>query len=422
MVKKIEKITIDLNKIDRDLKHKSQELNSIFVDEYFNKKPVVLEESAWITATPESYEYSLSQGALLPLYVDFVQDFDLTIPENYLPFIDIQLITKTPADIELAGVVPFNHLSFLGDVIEIWGNGSTLIYKGGFPKIGQIFQLIGLENGINPDHAIKIWVGETHFMDGVLEYKMWGHVPSLLHPDASSHVYVVTDTYNSPAILYKKIGGVWVSQGYQTRWFFPPGTGIISETYVENGYWCVYEPWSFRENLATVYAFNETPLVADGIFYKMILASFPGYGYDPGIPPAPDPRYWDTVVLKRNPDVYEPFSESTIMAGNRQQSLFKVFKSTDTIKEKYRLNVKGKIVFKGNAITPSTLDIPKYNDVYTKEVYNPLDNTRTYYRSSYNHTLTGIPRYAPLTPNIEYKIKVVLTNPHDYANRSDYKK
>ena len=414
MVKKIEKITIDLNKIDRDLKHKSQELNPIFVDEYFNKKQIILQETDWITVTPNAYEFSMTQNQPLPAYIDFSQFLDIIIPQNFLPFIDVQLISKTPDNLKFTGIMPYNHLEFIGDVVEVYGNGSTLIYKGGLPQMGQIFQLIGLEFGINPAHTVKIWVGEVYYNDGPIEYKVFGHVPFPTTPVYTTG-YKIFDKPGSLATRYQKIAGNWVFLDYYAPEIFPT-TDVQSESWVFNGYWVLYEPYSARADLSTVVVANESPLVVDGIFYKIILGNLPTYPTDAET----DPRYWSTIVLKRNQDSFVPYSEARVQIGKRQQSIVKGFPSTDTKKENYRLRVSGTMVFESLATISSPIQIPVYDDIYTKVTFeegNPKDYTRT----TVNHSLRSIGRFYVDAIDIDYKIRIVLSNPHDYQNRSEFK-
>ena len=94
MVKKLEQITTNQNKIDSDLNVKSQELKQVLVDSYNWKKNCLIKESDWITGSvnPTTSRVT-SPNQFLPSYVNIDTYLDFTLNPKFVPFVNVEFLT-----------------------------------------------------------------------------------------------------------------------------------------------------------------------------------------------------------------------------------------------------------------------------------------------------------------------------------------
>jgi hypothetical protein len=478
MVKKLEQINNSQNIITKDLTVKEQKISQILSDSYNTKTIKELNSLTWITATPiaSGSAQNMSAGHILPETVSFSQDFDFHIDSKFLPFIKTELLVKAVKNVNLCGVLPYIYEGFENDYVEIYGNGTELIYKG-FPR--EVYYVYGqsdLDDGLFQEaYTKKVYRGVIEYTRGGSLYKVDGRVirieiinilgtgcsggnydylecyidPGyagseniakfhdllsgsvditgvLYHftfssnptppPDCVQNYPVITvspyrhtwvfgssevDDYRiklKEASVYKWISGAWV---FQTSgdWVVDTDTDTISSRdFIFQGYWLFYDD-------DTRYLFgirNKTPLSYEGIYRRKELYNLPQDPY----------RTWNTIVFKRNYGIHpEIVPINATATSSKYQIITKLFKTTDTIKEKYRISVAGNFILSALANIKTVSQVPLYNDVYTQSgvTYIPTEN----------HTLKDMNIYKTSKESVQYAIRLSLTNPYELTNRQN---
>lgn len=165
------------------------------------------------------------------------------------------------------------------------------------------------------------------------------------------------------------------------------------------GYWLFWDDsTSYMVGVRDVY-----PLTGDGSFYKIELYNLPQNPF----------RNWDTIKLLRNPLPHPIMTPSTgVLAGDKQHSLIKLWTSPYEQHEKYRVQIKGLLIFKSIADQPQELNYPVYNDIYGKSgiTYVPTES----------HSLNTLYHYRSDWLDIEYKVRLTLVNPFSFSDRKNY--
>src|SRR3989304_8503061 len=127
--KKITYVTEQTVAIDahlENLKNSAEFQTTPATDFYKNAK--LIYESDWVTAELEKIPEGISTtlGTLLPERGKFAFGIDLSITEEFLPYIKIELLTRTNADILLTGVFPFVSSGYKPLQFQLYDfNGTT---------------------------------------------------------------------------------------------------------------------------------------------------------------------------------------------------------------------------------------------------------------------------------------------------------
>jgi hypothetical protein len=475
MAKKIEKLLTKQDIISSDLVSKSQELKSFFNDRYNWKSTIVLAETEWVPSTPyfhNSIQRSAYVGTKLNSNSNIIPTFlDFDCPESMIPFVNVEILTKCPPQIELAGVSEVVTNSYTVDYFEIYGNGSNLIYKGFYPP--QPYQLKNQSELTNGDfqesYTKRVYNADITYTDGGQEYRVIGILYDLLlventgmSPDgnqefnswdgfidpfyASSKNYAkytalsatqvsmqskysevryipnvpppgeqvqititdnvaVTKNFSSmssvtyrikSAIQYIKVGGVWMVSQYGSFDIASNVHTISVQRFTFQGFWLFWD-----SQTSCLFSMREvTPLVLEGSSHKVELYNFP---VDPW-------RLWSYILFKRNHSPYPLLTTgSNLQQSERQLSICKNFKTTDVQKINHKLCVSGTLIFNVPATKNPNIQVIKYTDTYSQDP-NP-DPASKYLLTIQNHDLLDLTYFNPDDHDIEYKIRVTLTNP-----------
>ncbi len=546
-MKKLEKVNLNQNSIEIKINKRENEITNLLLDHYNWKSNFVLKESAWITGVPFTYGRVTTPDQFVSATVDINQFLDFNLDHKFIPFINVEVMTKNPEGIESVGFFEYNREILEGDYVEVYGDSTNLIYKGqsffyngylikarlyrgdfqeSFTKthyVADVFFTRGgdewrlkyfttaatlVEFGIyydtvvhhgvdfqttvfsqcnstsaptNTDKIVEItsdsitlkgtlvtWVDTPTSDTFIVAYPGSWYSTSLIPSDGESSITSVTvngggcsweftglnsvrvtsptnigdtivvnykymaansvpnqtitknwvdiddfafEQYNG-SILYKKVGGVWVSQSAESSFDSRYSDTVVTvHVFSFQGYWLYWDD----NTIDLVSIVDASPVVDEGDFHKKILSNLP---VDTDPPGDPVHRKWNTIKFLRNPEghpsaqVEYPVED----AGNKEYIILKRFKSDNVNKNKYRLQLQGKLVFKLLAdSTSSFLEYPIYAHTYVK-------NATTYYNPNSSFSLKNGTYYEPsVIPNIEYKIRVSLLNPWDFGTKGNFK-
>ena len=546
-MKRLEKVSLSQGHIDTKLNKNKNIIENILPEDYNWKKNFILAESAWLTAVLFTYGRVTTPDQYVSATIDLNQFLDFNLNHKFIPFINVELITKNPEGIESVGFFEYNREILEGDYVEVYGDSTNLIYKGqsffyngylikarlyrgdfqeSFTKthyVADVFFTRGgdewrlkyfttaanlVEFGIyydtvvhhgvdfqttvfsqcnstsaptNTDKIVEItsdsitlkgtlvtWVDTPTSDTFIVAYPGSWYSTSLIPSDGESSITSVTvngggcsweftglnsvrvtsptnigdtivvnykymaansvpnqtitknwvdiddfafEQYNG-SILYKKVGGVWVSQSAESSFDSRYSDTVVTvHVFSFQGYWLYWDD----NTIDLVSIVDASPVVDEGDFHKKILSNLP---VDTDPPGDPVHRKWNTIKFLRNPEghpsaqVEYPVED----AGNKEYIILKRFKSDNVNKNKYRLQLQGKLVFKLLAdSTSSFLEYPIYAHTYVK-------NATTYYNPNSSFSLKNGTYYEPsVIPNIEYKIRVSLLNPWDFGTKGNFK-
>jgi hypothetical protein len=475
MAKKIEKLINNQNQISDNLKTKDQQLSEIFSDKYAIKLNSVIKESDWLTVTPISFARNTEYNRILPESVTFNQSLDFNLDKKFLPFLKPEIIVKAGENIKLEGILPYIYQMYDRDYCEVYGDGN-LIYKGYPSEIYNEFSQEDLDAGMfQEDYTKRVYKGAIGYTSGGFEYRVNGTIIRIVMVDYLGtgcgggnydtfdvyidpgyfnsknyakfhdlqsnttdmtgllwhHTYspnptppptcvLNTPTSESPkrlqwaftgsnvdvyqitlksASLYKKVAGNWVWQSDGDFTIDSSLVTVISRSFGFSAYWLFYSD-------DTRYLFgirNKIPLSYEGIYRRIELYNLPVDPY----------RVWSTITLLRNNGDHPLVVDSASFAfSDNQQALIKLFKTTDTVKDFYRMKIKGTFILSALSSIKSTQQVPVYNDTYYQ--------SGSSYVASENHTLKDIAYYSPANLPVQYQIRLRLINPYEASDRQNY--
>lgn len=477
MAKIFNEIIDNQNEIENQL-HLKTNVNKVPLNEDYNwKTEDTIKESDWITGTTVRVGQSTSANNFLPTYLSISKELDFILDPKFIPFINVEVLTKKQPDLELLGVVPYIHEFYESDYVEIYGDGSNLIYKGTPQLKDYIYDEDDLIAGnFTEDYAKKAYYATIEYTLGGDEYKIGGLISEIImvvDAGLSGGGNQNLDTYylnTAPTNLVEagymrftdmtesSVTGDWkkTETRYNTNPSPPPAeipsTNTIGKTTASfnfdthdeyytfylgtlykkiSGNWVLQGTGNYTINSVS-HTITSRTITLNGYWIFWGPESRYTIGVSNVVPPEPDGslqkkeiynlpphpyRYWTTITFKRNQDPHpEVTSVNSVVAGFETHQLIKLYKSTERAKDKYRLLVTGILAFKTLADQVSTSNIPVYNDVYTATGSNPGDK----YTPSYNHTLKETKYYRADFVDVEYKIRISILNPYDFSDRKNY--
>ena len=133
---KIKTIWEENRTVEVDLSQKQNEIKQFFTERHQMQKIKNIYDSGWIATTPTAVDAvrNVTPDQELPERVTLDTSLDIEIPEIFLPFINVTVMTKTVPKVSFLGVMPFIIEGFDNDYFSVHGNGTNLIYKG-YPNI-----------------------------------------------------------------------------------------------------------------------------------------------------------------------------------------------------------------------------------------------------------------------------------------------
>jgi hypothetical protein len=475
MAKKIEKLINNQNQISDNLKTKDQQLSEIFSDKYAIKLNSVIKESDWLTVTPIPFARNTEYNRILPESVTFNQSLDFNLDKKFLPFLKPEIIIKAEENIKLEGILPYIYQKYDRDYCEVYGGGN-LIYKGyPSVDIYHEYTQEDLDAGMfQEDYTKKIYSGGIYYTSGGSDYYIQGRVIKITMYDylgtgCGGRDYDVFDVIVDPGyfesknyakfhdlqsnttdmtgLLYKiryetnpspppacvqttffefpkrlqwsftgsnvdvykikfkeaekwkKVGDTWIWQSFGDFEIDSSGVTVTSRSFGFIGYWLFYSD-------DTRYLFgirDKKPLSSEGIYRRKELYNLPVDPY----------RVWSTITLLRNNgDHPTVVNMDSFAMSNNQQVLIKLFKTTDAVKDLYRMKIKGTFILSALSSVKSTQQVPVYNDTYYQ--------SGSSYVASENHTLKDIAYYSPANLPVQYQIRLRLINPYEASDRQNY--
>lgn len=252
MAKKIEVINNQQNKIISDLNVKNQTPKPLLIDNYNWRNHSVIDETEWVTQIPtySSADKSGTKNEMMPQYITLNSDFNVVVPKKFLPFLKLNILTKTPPELSLVGMLAYNRSTYEADYVEVYGNSideDNLIYKGSPRPIYYLHTLLDLAAGkFLESNTKKVYRGVITYTEGGSEYKIDGTlIKALIRTDAGlspggNQNYDDWDAYIDPSYgasnNYSKILDIdstsihAISVKYPYRWETnpsPPPTEIL---------------------------------------------------------------------------------------------------------------------------------------------------------------------------------------------------
>ena len=479
---KFNEINDKQNKITEQLNTKSNELKSILPEDYNWKKTNIIAETEWITGTTYPVGVVLQENQRLPGYVNLYTFLDFVLDKKFIPFLNVEVLTKNQEIAKLVGLVSFNYETLSPSYVEIWGNGGTLLYKGLPYPITHLYSQADLDAdmfpinntkpvysaeiiytdetdgfdykitgtlsafegqkkvGLSPggNQNLDIWI--TDYNPNYLSSKNYSKFSALSSSSYSSHgqktevrwtpsippyefqintnfddvaisqsfsFYDLQSYFITTAQKFKKVGTDWVYQEAGDFYVVDStnpfdGTIIISKTFTFVGYWVFYH----SDTAYLIGVRDVFPITYENGTVKKELYNLP---QDPF-------RYWSTITLKQNPTAPTVILTPGLESGYMQNALIKRFKTTDSNKDKYRIQIDGVLMFSLLADQAQPYFVPVYNDVYTKSGTEPGDT----YSKSENHSFLPYNNYRAGFVDVEYKIRITLINPYEFSARNNY--
>lgn len=177
------------------------------------KTSKILYESDWAVADDrEKIDSAITQekGLLLPEKLNYSFSIDLNIAEQFLPYLQIELLAKTPPDMQMKGV--FNYISSGKREISFWlydwnGIGQmSLSGCGDTPQPVEAYDLIPADP--TPPPTAPFWL--FHYPTSNFPVPI-GTDPSYLLPVAKDYIYpnqLIYDICGSPAFAYSSWSNV----------------------------------------------------------------------------------------------------------------------------------------------------------------------------------------------------------------------
>jgi hypothetical protein len=412
----------------------NQLLHWLALPEY-QKSQVVLYESEWTpyATTINSSLQTTSKEDLLPTYINCGFSQVISIPETFLPFIDVQLITKKNPLIKFSSLAEYITSTWVGNYYECYGNGSTLIYKGRYNSV--TFREFYVENGLRTHEELqkgnflisltkKFWETTCYYSIGGNEYKAKGTITIIRYEPSyvrrcspvPGNGYFNAETYfismsninitayfgsgiteTVPIVdastiirvkgyIYQKIGGIWTQIGITVDIV---GNTISAITNIFNTF--TASPGDFSGYMLFLSTDYKTR------FFIETSTDTP-YFFPPNIP---FPLPYIYLTWKFNPSSYPYKLESSpqIITSTQNLSFFKHYIDF------YRVSFSSKLYYlqKATEIANTTI-FDKFNDTY-----NGVGNT--YVLTIQSHTTETTYRYRPLSTDVEIKYKIIFFNP-----------
>jgi hypothetical protein len=179
-----QKIQKSINNINKTVVEIENKKNDPFNFNFFKSKiktNSVLYDSGWEDITPDNNSYkTIVHGAMLPASVSIDYSDYFEIPEEILPFIDLQLFVKPVGHAKLATYHPYTLENYTGNYIKVTGDG-TLIVQGYWPsQFNRLYDESELGTNINASFTKKVWNTVIEFTSGGDTYRLTGEVNGII--------------------------------------------------------------------------------------------------------------------------------------------------------------------------------------------------------------------------------------------------
>jgi len=480
MSRKLENLNNNQNKTTSDLNEKNQELKSIFIDKHDWKKSNIISDTDWITITPtiSASDKTTIKNQLLPQSVIFNNNFNINLPKRYLPFLQANLIIKTPSELQTVGVLSYNQGTYEGDYFEVYGNNiSNLIYKGTSRPIYYLHTQNDLISGkFTEPYTKAIYRAVITYTEGGDEYKIDGTLIEILIREnvggltpAGNQNYDEWDSFIDPGYVsskhYAKFNSLSNTEvtmraiKHEHRWleFDPPHVSPPFEyeeiTDIEdvsvNKLFSSVNRELYKVKLASKYKKISGVYVLqsigdftfDSLTQTLISRSFTFLGY--WLFYEPTTKYLfgiidsDPVVIEG--DFHKKELTNLPQDPNRDWTTILFYRNP----EPHPLSTLGGVIAKGEKqlalsnLYPSDINPDKFNlnvkgvfllqsqALEAEDIEYPVYND-TYiqdaisYVPTENHILKKVYYYRGQNLPIDYKIQIVLINPNDFFDRKTY--
>lgn len=164
------------NKNINSLEVKRNIINNFFKEKQKIKSIKTLFESEWIATTPTATASvrNITKGKDLAELVSIEFEEEITILEEILPFINVDIMVKTPPDSEPVGFLEYDQETFESDFVEVRGD-TNLIYQGIPRPLKFQHDEDALDDGdFQRDYAKKVFTAAIEYTDGADEYRVVG--------------------------------------------------------------------------------------------------------------------------------------------------------------------------------------------------------------------------------------------------------
>lgn len=479
MVKKLEKINNSQNKNDSDLFTKSQQDKNILSEQYNFKSPIVIKETDWENITPEIANgiRSTINNDILPESIIISQQEDIIIPEQFLPFLHVDLLIKPKETSQVSGTLQYINKTFEGDYVEVLGNGATTIYQGTPYEINHLYTQDDLDDGkFDIDYTKRVYraiihytyLGDEYYVDGTLSSIIVDTNVSL-SPYGNQNInewlidfdpnYMSSKPYSKLIYLYNTNLSAH-SQKLEIRWLpIEPTPPSPPYEYQENtffddvliaGNFSSFDKEQFRIKSASQYkkvgvnwvfqGAGDFTIASDIHTITSKVFEFQGYwlfwdtstSYMLGIRdvfpivfegdfrkkelynlPLEPYRNWNSIVFRRFFGDHPETIETNTLATSERRFIFSKLFPNDSIQEKFRIYFNATALLLTPATAITEAEFPSYNDTYTKDA-------TTYILSSENHTIKTKNYYRPPHEEIQYKLKISLMNLKLFGTKNNY--
>lgn len=120
------------NNLTSELNKKRNKIQQVLPEDYNWKKYNIIAETDWLTTLADVKGASSLANDYICLSTLISNYIDINLDARFIPFINVEIITKKQEGLELVGLLNYPAHSIDNDYVEILGNGAHLIYKG-FP-------------------------------------------------------------------------------------------------------------------------------------------------------------------------------------------------------------------------------------------------------------------------------------------------
>ncbi len=464
-----------------ELNKKRNKIQQVLPEDYNWKKNQVIAETDWFTTLAYSNGSSVEPNQYNPLIAIYSNFLDIHLDARFIPFLNIEIITKKQDGLELIGLMEHSDDSYEGDYVEVRGSGSQLIYKGTPHYANYIYDQSDLDAGaFDIDYTKNVYNGIITYSQGGDEWKIQGKLSAFtmthnidLSPRGNQNCDIWRCEYDpiysqgwDKITILSNTGVTAQVQKIEVRWhqYDPPPTPpneypeytysqvIISKSFGSednetftftnaNLYKKVGENWIYQGNGTYIIDTSTATILTKEFSFRGYWVFWnPGSNRTVSVTPVDPPiyeegwnklelsnlpidpyRYWSTIKLLRFPPPH-PLPNLRIIVSEpayHQQVLLKGFKSTELNPELFRLMIDGWLVFKGIANNSNIFKYPTYNDNYTKHISIPPEEDDSY-DGSESHSFQDRTIYYTDEIEIQYKIKVSLINPYEFSARNNY--
>jgi hypothetical protein len=467
-----------------ELNKKRNKIQSVLPEDYNWKKYQIIAETDWITALAYSNGASVEPNQYNPLIATYSNFLDIHLDSRFIPFLNVELITKKQEGLELIGLMEHSDDSYEGDYVEIRGSGFQLIYKGSPHYANYIYDQADLDAGaFDIDYAKMAYNAEITYTEDGSEWKMsgklvyigmiknismtpygnqnrdiwrceydpiysqgWDKITILSSTGFTAQVQKIEERWTpydpvppSPPYEYQNLtpSQVIISKSFGSEDSESFGFGVNTSVYKKiSGNWV----WQYNLDYPSVDSLTKTILTRDFSFRGYWVFWNPGSNRTIAVTPVDPPVYeegWTKLELSNLPvDPYRYWSSIKLLRFPLPHPLPNLRTAVSEPSYHQHVLLKG---FKSTELNPELfrlmLDgwlvfkgIANTSNVFKYPTYNDTYTKHISdplvpadtYDVSESHTFQERTIYYTDEVEIQYKIKVSLINPYEFSARNNY--